>query len=1035
MAPLKHTKPMKKIYQFLISAPLMGALFLILAASMGVATFIENDFGTGASKSLVYNSWWFELAFLILAINLFGNLIRFRMWSWAKAPVTLFHASFFLIVLGAAITRYFGYEGLMHIRENESTNVILSSDNYLTVTINKGSDTKVIQQKTFFSAITPNEFSTSTLGVTVKSKAFVPTAALQPVEDANGQAMMLLVGVKGMGREEKVVTPGQYAEFENFTVGFNAADTSKAQFAVTERDGSLYYRSKLPVVMMQMQSGQTDTFAINEEHPFFSGVLYQIGQSRLVLKQFLPKASLKPVYQPGMAGNPDAVVLDWEVNGKQGELTVIGKMGQKGDEASVVVDDVTITASYGAIPIELPFSLHLNDFQLERYPGSHSPSSFASEVTLMDNEKGVKENKRIFMNNILNYRGYRFYQSSYDMDELGTVLSVNRDHYGTPITYLGYLLMAIGMMLALVMPNTRFRMLYRQSTALSRQRKGLISIALLMLFSYSAYSQDLKPPHEITTKQAADFGNLWVQDNGGRVKPINSLTSEIARKLVKHNSFHGLSADQIVLGMLVDHDYWQTVPMITITIPPLRDMVGISEPKASFRDFFTADGTYKIGDAVETAYRKKPSARDKFDQEAIKVDEQVNVFYMTQSAQLFKLFPTPGKKEAAWLNPNDSPGIEFSKGDSLFIRHGLALYVSSLAEGKQAEADKYLNAIALFQQRYGAELLPSETHKKLEVFYNNINLFMFMMPFLMVLGAILLVLQFISLLKPAWQFKLVGNIGFWILVVAFALYTAGLGLRWYISGHVPFSNGYESMLYIGYTFFIAGLVFGRKTPIALSVSALFSSIILMVAHLNWMNPEITNLVPVLKSYWLNIHVAVIVASYGFLGLGALLGFVNLLIAGMKNRQNQTILSLTIDELTAISEMTITVGLYMLTVGAFLGGVWANESWGRYWGWDPKETWSMVTIMVYAFIIHMRMIPGLKGSYPFNLASVVCFSSVVMTYLGVNYYLAGMHSYAKGDPLPVPDFVYYSIATVIVVAGYAWYNENKLQKEMASTDGE
>jgi cytochrome c-type biogenesis protein CcsB len=920
---------MRKIYPFLISAPLMGALLILLATAMGIATFIENDYGTAAAKALIYNAWWFETFFILLAINLFGNLIRFNMWRWQKMPVTLFHLSFFVIIAGAGITRYFGEEGTMHIRENDQSNAFLSTDNYITLKINDGKEETVICQKTFFSPITPFEFKASAGGVTVKSKAFVPNAYLQPVQLKNG------------------------------------------------------------------------------------------------------KTILRPVYQSGVQSLPDAVVLECETNGQTAEITVVGKQSQTGIKTSCTIGNTSITVSYGAIRYQLPFSLRLNDFQLERYPGSHSPSSFASEVTLVDNEKQVRENHRIFMNNILNYRGFRFYQSSYDTDEKGTILSVNQDYTGTLITYMGYFLMALGMFLALVMPNTRFRMLYSLASKLSKQRKGLLTLFLALTISYVSMAQEIKMPHPVTPQMGADFGNLWVQDNEGRIEPLNSLNSEIARKLVKHNSFHSLSADQMVLSMLVDREYWQQVPLITVTMPPLRQTLGIREKKASFRDFFTSDGLYKIGEAVEAAYRKKPSQRDKVEQELIKVDEQVNVFYLTQSTRFFKIFPIPGRSHATWLMPDDVPDSCFTSADSLFVCNGLALYTNAIANGNMKHTAKYLNAISQFQNRYGAEILPSSTHQKVEVFYNNANIFMMMMPFLMIMGAILLLFQFITLLKPQFQFKTVNNIGLWLLMLAFVAYTVGLGMRWYISGHAPWSNGYESMLYIGYSTFGAGLIFGRKNTIALSVSTLFTSIVLMVAHLSWMNPEITNLVPVLKSYWLTLHVAVIVASYGFLGLSALLGFVNLIIYSLKNNANKTLLGLTIDELSAISEMSITVGLYLLTIGSFLGGIWANESWGRYWGWDPKETWSAVTILVYAFVLHMRLIPGLKGTYAFNLMALLAFSSVIMTYLGVNYYLTGMHSYGKGESIPVPVFVYYSVVIVSAVAVYAWYNEQKVEKRAAS----
>ena len=256
---------------------------------------------------------------------------------------------------------------------------------------------------------------------------------------------------------------------------------------------------------------------------------------------------------------------------------------------------------------------------------------------------------------------------------------------------------------------------------------------------------------------------------------------------------------------------------------------------------------------------------------------------------------------------------------------------------------------------------------------------------------------------------------FSLAVAGFIFHTLGLGIRWYISGHSPMSNGYESMLFISWVTMLAGFIFSRKSLLALAATAVLAGMTLMVAHLSFMDPEITNLVPVLKSYWLTLHVSVITGSYGFLGLGAILGLIVMIMMLFVNKRNQERISATIDELTVINYRTLTLGLYFLTIGTFLGAVWANESWGRYWGWDPKETWSLITIVIYTLVTHSRMIPGMKNVYTFNLLSLFAFSSVLMTYFGVNYYLSGLHSYAGGDPVPVPVFVYVAVIVLVALA--------------------
>ena len=257
------------------------------------------------------------------------------------------------------------------------------------------------------------------------------------------------------------------------------------------------------------------------------------------------------------------------------------------------------------------------------------------------------------------------------------------------------------------------------------------------------------------------------------------------------------------------------------------------------------------------------------------------------------------------------------------------------------------------------------------------------------------------------------------LLLLFILHTGGLAARWFISGHAPWSDAYESMIYVAWATMFFGLIFGRKSMLTMAATSFVSSMILMIAHWNWMDPSIANLQPVLDSYWLMIHVAVIVGSYGPFALGMIIGVVSLLLITISQKSNKEKIGLNLKELTIINELSITVGLIMLTIGNFLGGMWANESWGRYWGWDPKETWALISILVYAFVIHMRFVPGLRGSWTFNFMSIVAFASIMMTYFGVNFYLVGLHSYASGEKIITPNFVYYT-ALIVAVLGFISY---------------
>ena len=370
--------------------------------------------------------------------------------------------------------------------------------------------------------------------------------------------------------------------------------------------------------------------------------------------------------------------------------------------------------------------------------------------------------------------------------------------------------------------------------------------------------------------------------------------------------------------------------------------------------------------------------------------------------------------------------------DSVFVKQILPVYIQTLHESKLAndytEATKILDGVKNFQKKFGAEVYPSDDKIKFEIAYNKYDVFKKLFKYYMYAGLLLFVFVIIQIFSPNKIVNLVLKFTIGLVILFFTMHTAGLIARWFVSGHAPWSNAYESMIYVGWATMLFGLLFGRKSILTIAATAFLTSMILMIAHWNWMDPEIANLVPVLNSYWLMIHVAIIVASYGPFALAMILGLIALMLMIATNKKNKKKLNRTIKELTYINEMSITVGLVMLTIGNFLGGMWANESWGRYWGWDPKETWALISIMIYAFVLHMRLVPGLRGRFTYNLLSVYAFASIMMTYFGVNFYLSGLHSYASGDKIVTPSFVYYSIITVAVIGIFAYRKYIKYYKK-------
>jgi cytochrome c-type biogenesis protein CcsB len=340
--------------------------------------------------------------------------------------------------------------------------------------------------------------------------------------------------------------------------------------------------------------------------------------------------------------------------------------------------------------------------------------------------------------------------------------------------------------------------------------------------------------------------------------------------------------------------------------------------------------------------------------------------------------------------------------------------------GDYSEPDRLLEAFHQNQVNHGSEVLPSDNRIKAEVINNRLDIYNRLYKYYALVGTLLFFVLVFRIFKERRLWDVITYLLKGTIIVMFIWHTAGLIIRWYISGHAPWSDAYESILYVSWATMGIGIWLGSKSDMTMAATAFVTSILLWIAHMSWVDPSIANLQPVLDSYWLMIHVAVIVASYGPLTVGMILGVVSLILILLTNARNREKMKLNLKELTIINELALTAGLIMLTIGNFLGGQWANESWGRYWGWDPKETWALISILVYAFVIHTRLVPGLRGTWTFNFLSVIAFASIMMTYFGVNFYLVGLHSYASGGQVITPTFVWYTLAGVLVLGGLSWW---------------
>ena len=1033
-----------KILQLLFSTKFMLVLLILFPLAMGIGTFLESWYSTDAARIWIYNAWWFELLMLLLMINFMGNIKKYNLLSKEKLSVLILHLSFIFILLGAFVTRYIGDEGVMPIRENNVSNTYLSEKTYLTVFVD-GTEDGVPQRKTLKSYLLLSEHVNNdfTINDDFYSKDFSisyddykenVTEGL--VLDPSGERYIKLVEALDGNRQEHYIKEGQVTSIQNILFSFNYYQ--KGAINVTSEAGEYYIESPFDGIYTIMSNQQSAELNKDKKQLLELRSLYQIPGFQFVF----PEPALRGVFEIVDAEVTDrevedALYLKVNYNGKSEDVSLLGGRGYVNNPKKVTIDDLDFYLSYGSDEVQLPFSIKLNDFIAEKYPGTeNSYSSFKSKVTVEDDKIFDYD---IFMNNILNHKGYRFFQASFDPDEKGTVLSVNDDFWGTFITYAGYLLLFISMTAIFFVGNTRFKFLAKQLNKKTSLIVFLLSSSVLSAQSLDAnlkteFIDSIISESAISKDHANSFGKIIIQDSGGRMKPANTFSSELLRKVSRSNSYNGLNSDQVLVSIMDNPGVWFNAPIVYIKSgqkgDTIKKIIGVDEKikKAPLVSFFDSLGNYKLATNLEKAYLSNvPSQIEK---DIIELDRRVNLLYSALEGKIMRIFPVPNDDNNKWISYPEISEYTYEGADSLYVNNVLNLYFQTLRVSRQdqdyTQSEELLESIKGFQKKYGSKVMPSDFKINSEVVYNKVDIFNRLYKWYLFAGlGLLLILIFQIFYDNKFTSHLI-KLFESLIITLFVFNTIGLAARWYIAGHAPWSDAYESIIFVAWATVIFGIIFGRKSYFTLASSTFVASIILSIANMNWLDPSIANLQPVLDSYWLMIHVAVIVGSYGPFAIGMILGIVTLILTIIATKKNRKIFSRKLEELTIVNELSLTIGLVMLTIGNFLGGMWANESWGRYWGWDPKETWALISIMIYTAVLHLRIIPKLNNKWLFNLMSIISFAAILMTYFGVNFYLVGLHSYASGDKVITPDFVYYSTVFVFIL-GLISYFANKKTK--------
>lgn len=638
---------------------------------------------------------------------------------------------------------------------------------------------------------------------------------------------------------------------------------------------------------------------------------------------------------------------------------------------------------------KLPFSLCLQKFEAKMHDGTNAVADYSSKFTVIDGDD--KSEGEVSMNNIYSHRSYRLYQSSYDEDGKGSVLAINADPYGIPVTYTGYALLFISLVWMLFDPKGGYRKLLKSPML----KKGALITALILsmgnIQTLHAESATGNLQNAVLPKETAEkFGELHILYND-RICPVQTFALDFCKKIYGARSYQGLTAEQVLSGWVFYGNTWANEPFIKIKSGEMKTAMNLPD-YASLNTFFNREmGGYTIGPYVQEYYNGQ---QDKFHQQAADIDDKIRIIMELREGVSLKVLPYTFTKNVkatkdhsfikagttTWFAPVDKLPLAVEHQHALYIKNVFSLLYGDVQKGNMDRVNIFFDKMQKYQEVSSGSSLPSKIQYQAERINNGF-------PFATILFMVNLTLGFIALFYTIYRMTKkreikVLNIALPILLgVSFLTLTFGLALRWIISGNIPMSNGYESMLTVAWFVMLISILMQLRIRIVMVFGFLISGFFLLVSHINQMDPAIGQMMPVLNSPLLSIHVSIIMMSYALLSLTFICG-----IMGICLRSHG-------EELQALSRIFLYPALTTMGFGIFIGAIWANVSWGNYWSWDSKETWALITFMIYAVVVHTQSLPIFRKPLVYHIYITLAFLSIAMTYFGVNYFLTGMHSYA------------------------------------------
>ena len=660
------------------------------------------------------------------------------------------------------------------------------------------------------------------------------------------------------------------------------------------------------------------------------------------------------------------------IYGEQGTMRV-----RQGEQQTSFTDSKGISH-------QLPFSITLNQFEIIYYKGTLAPMDFISHISVADKDCHRQIQGKVSMNHIFSYQHYRFYQSGYSEDNEGSVFSVSHDPYGIGITYAGYTLLLLSTVFFFFSPQSRFRQLLK-SPLLHRSLT-----VILLLFAFSLNSNFLKansPSPKVLPREVAEhFGDLYILYNN-RICPLQTFARDFTIKLYGSSSYKGLTPEEVLTGWLFYYDSWKNEPIIRIKSNEARKLLEIEGNYARLKDYISTINEYKL-EKMMNHIRSGEQVTDKRGIE--EADEKFNIINLVCTGAMMKIFPCRNiaGKTLEWYSQSDQLPQDMDNDKWVFIRKSMSYVNEMIVMKKYNDACLLLEKIKKYQQKECDGLLPADNKFKAEKIYNQFDYSKSVAMACICIGLICFIYYCHCMAsQKRTSRKAILNILLWIV---FTYLSAAICLRGYVSNHLPLSNGFETMQFMAWCTLLLTFLLQRKFAMLLPFGFLLCGLTLMVSMLGESNPQITQLMPVLQSPLLSIHVVVIMIAYSLLAFIMLNGVTAVIL-----HQSQKECKEQIERLQIISQIILYPAIFLLAIGIFIGAVWANVSWGRYWGWDPKEVWALITMLVYALALHPRSLPWFHRTMFFHVFCITAFITVLITYFGVNFLLGGMHSYANG----------------------------------------